>query len=125
MPRDDGNGGRIELQDAVDALLAAFEEAARAPSGDTNCSAEPAPKVEREVDRMLCEWRAEADATRDWPTRSAAASRISPARSAGRRAKPCSPTSRALAEETEKADHDGSKRLDKREASPFQIGSPA
>jgi len=66
--------------------------------------------------------------THDWPTRSAAASRcsaISPARSAGRRAKPCSPTSRALAEETEKADHDGSKRLDKREASPFQIGSPA
>jgi hypothetical protein len=28
-------------------------------------------------------------------------------------------------EETEKADHDGSKRLDKREALPFQRGSPA
>ena len=66
--------------------------------------------------------------TRDWPTRSATASRcsaISHARSAGRRAKPCSPMSRALGEETEKADHDGSKRLDKRQAPPFQRGSPA
>ena len=66
--------------------------------------------------------------TRDWPTRSAQASRcsaISHARSAGRRAKPCSPMSRALGEETEKADHDWSKRLDKREAPPFQSGSPA
>jgi len=65
--------------------------------------------------------------TRDWPTRSATSSRcsaISHTRSAGRRAKPCSPMSRALGEETEKADHDGSKRLDKREASPFQSGSP-
>jgi hypothetical protein len=65
--------------------------------------------------------------TRDWPTRSATASRCSAillARSAGRRAKPCSPMSRALREETEKADHDGSKRLDKREAPPFQRGSP-
>jgi hypothetical protein len=46
--------------------------------------------------------------TRDWPTRSAPASRcaaISHARSAGRRAKPCSPMSRALGEESEKADH--------------------
>ena len=65
--------------------------------------------------------------TRDWPTRSAQASRcsaISHARSAGRRARPCSPMARALGEETEKADHDGSKRLDKREAPPFQRGSP-
>jgi hypothetical protein len=52
-------------------------------------------------------------------------SAISRARSVGRRAKPCSPMSRALGEETEKADHDGSKRLDKREALPFQRGSPA
>ena len=60
--------------------------------------------------------------TRDWPTRSAQASRcsaISHARSAGRRAKPCSPMSRALGEETERADHDRSKRLDKRQAPPF------
>jgi hypothetical protein len=66
--------------------------------------------------------------TRDWPTRSAPASRcsaISHARSAGRQAKPCSPMSRALGEETEKADHDGSKRLDKRQARPFQSGSQA
>jgi hypothetical protein len=33
--------------------------------------------------------------------------------------------SRALGEETVKADHDGSKRLDKREAPPFQSESPA
>jgi hypothetical protein len=33
--------------------------------------------------------------------------------------------SRALGEETEKADHEGSKRLDKREALPFESGSPA
>jgi hypothetical protein len=66
--------------------------------------------------------------TRDWPTRSAPASRcsaISRARSAGRRAKPCSPMSGALGEETERADHDRSKRLDKRQAPPFQSGSPA
>ena len=66
--------------------------------------------------------------THDWPTRVATASRcsaISRARSAGRRAKPCSPMSRALGDETEKADHNGSERLDKRQASPFQSGSPA
>jgi hypothetical protein len=33
--------------------------------------------------------------------------------------------SRALGDETEKADHDGSKRLGKREASPFPSGSLA
>ena len=58
---------------------------------------------------------------------SATASRcsaISHGRSAGRQAKPCSPMSRALGEESEKADHDGSKRLDKRQAPPFQRGSP-
>jgi hypothetical protein len=75
----------------------------------TTGAASRAPTAEREVDRMLREWRAEADATRDWLTRLATASR----------------RSRALGEETEKADHDGSKRLDKREASPFQSGSPA
>jgi hypothetical protein len=32
---------------------------------------------------------------------------------------------RALDEETEKADHDGSKRLDQREAPRVQRGSPA
>jgi hypothetical protein len=45
--------------------------------------------------------------TRASPTRSATVSRcsaISHARSAGRRAKPCSPMSRALGDETEKAD---------------------
>ena len=130
MPGDDSNVGQIERQDAYDALVEALEEGAHETVGDSNDNGhgEQAPTAEREVDRMLREWRAEADATRDWPTRSATASRcsaISHARSAGRRAKPCSPTSRALAEETEKADHDGSKRLDKREASPFQSGSPA
>jgi hypothetical protein len=33
--------------------------------------------------------------------------------------------SRAFGEETEKADHEGSKRLDQREAPRFQRGSPA
>jgi hypothetical protein len=64
--------------------------------------------------------------TRDWPTRSATASRrsaISHARSAWRRAKPCSPMSRALGEETEKADHDRSKRLDKRQAALSSAGA--
>jgi hypothetical protein len=131
MPRDDRNvEGQIEPQDALDALHAALEEAARETVGDSNDNGngEQAPTAEREVDRMISEWRAEADATRVWPTRSATASRcsaISHARSAGRRAKPCSPMSRALGEETEKADHDGSKRLDKRQAPPFQSGSPA
>ena len=32
---------------------------------------------------------------------------------------------RTSGEETEKADHDGSKRLDKRQAPRFQRGSPA
>ena len=129
MPGDDSNVGQIERQDAYDALVEALE-GAHETVGDSNDNGhgEQAPTAEREVDRMLREWRAEADATRDWPTRSATASRcsaISHARSAGRRAKPCSPMSRALGEETEKADHDGSKRLDKRQAPPFQSGSPA
>jgi hypothetical protein len=130
MPGDDSNVGHIEPQDALDALPAALEEGARETVGDSNDNGngEQAPTAEREVDRMLREWRAEADATRDWPTRAATASRcsaISHARSAGRRAKPCSPMSRALGEETERADHDRSKRLDKRQAPPFQSGSPA
>jgi hypothetical protein len=103
-------------------LPAALEEGARETvvDSDDNGNGEQASTAERELDRMLREWRAEADATRDWPTRSATASwrsAISHARSAGRRAKPCSPMSRALGEETEKADHDGSKRLDKRRPS--------
>jgi hypothetical protein len=120
MPRDDSN---VESRIALD-------EAARETVGDSNDNGngEQGPKAEREVDRMLREWRAEADATRDWPTGSATASRrsaISHARSVERRAKQCSPMSRALGEEIEKADHDGSKRLDKRQAPRFQRGSPA
>ena len=100
MPGDDRNVGHIEPQDALDALPAALEEGARETLGDSNDNGngEQAPAAEREVDRMLREWRAEADATRDWPTRAATASRcsaISHARSARRRAKPCSPMSRA------------------------------
>jgi hypothetical protein len=105
------NGGRIEPQDAYDALVGALEEGARATvdHSNDNGNGAQAPTAEREVDRMLREWRAEADATRDWPTRLATASR----------------RSRELGEETEKADHNGSKRLDQRQASPFQRGSPA
>ena len=107
----DSNVGHIEPQDAYDALVEALEEGARETVGDSNDNGngEQAPTAEREVDRMLREWRAEADATRDWPTRSATASW----------------RSLSLGGETEKADHDGSKGLDKREASPFQRGSPA
>jgi hypothetical protein len=77
---------------------------------------------------MLREWRTEADATHDWPTRSATGRGARPFRTRVRpgdeqnRARQCR---FALGEETEKADHDGSKRLDKREAPPFQRGNPA
>ena len=65
MPGDTSNGGRFEPQDALDALRAALEEAARETVGDSNDNGngEQAPTAEREVDRMLREWRAEADAT--------------------------------------------------------------
>ena len=79
----------ILRQDAYAALVEALAEGARETVGDSNdnWNGEQAPTAEREVDRMLREWRAEADATRDWPTRAATASRcsaISHARSAGR-----------------------------------------
>ena len=124
------NVGQIEPQDACDGSSRRLRRARAKPSATatTTGTASRAPTAEREVDRMLREWRAEADATRDWPTGSATASRrsaISHARSVGRRAKQCSPMSRALGEEIEKADHDGSKRLDKRQAPRFQRGSPA
>jgi hypothetical protein len=66
MPRDDSNvEGQIEPQDALDALRAALEEAARETVGDSNDNGngEQAPTGEREVDRMLREWRAEDNAT--------------------------------------------------------------
>jgi hypothetical protein len=68
------------------------------PSATATTTGTASRPPRREVDRMFREWRAEADATRDWPTCSATASRcsaISHARSARRRAKPCSPMSRA------------------------------
>jgi hypothetical protein len=76
MPDDGSNVGQIEPQDAYDALVEALEEGARETVGDSNDNGngEQARRAEREVDRMLREWRAEADATRDWPTRSATAS---------------------------------------------------
>jgi hypothetical protein len=130
MPDDGSNVGQIKPQDAYDARVEAPEEGVRETVGDSNDNGngEQVPTAEREVDRMLREWRAGADATRDWPPRAATASRCSAfshARSAGRRAKPCSPMSRALGEESEKADHDGSKRLDKRQTPPFRSGTPA
>jgi hypothetical protein len=66
MTHDDSNvEGQIEPQDALDALRAALEEAVRETVGDSNDNGngEQAPTAEREVDRMLREWRAEADAT--------------------------------------------------------------
>jgi hypothetical protein len=79
MPGDDSNVGHIEPQDALDALPAALEEGARETLGDSNDNGngEQVPAAKREEDRMLREWRAEADATRDWPTRAATASRCS------------------------------------------------
>ena len=64
MPGDDSNVGQIERQDAYDALVEALE-GAHETVGDSNDNGhgEQAPTAEREVDRMLREWRAEADAT--------------------------------------------------------------
>jgi hypothetical protein len=55
--------GQIEPQDALDALRTALEQGARETVGDSNDNGngEQAPTAEREVDRMLREWRAEAD----------------------------------------------------------------
>jgi hypothetical protein len=64
MPDDGSNVGHIEPQDAYGALVEALEEGARETVGDSNDNGngEQAPTAEREVDRMLREWRAEADA---------------------------------------------------------------
>ena len=110
MPDDGSNVGHIEPQDADDALVEALEEGARETVGDSNDNGngEQGPHGRAgggsHASRMAGRSRRHPQ-----PTRLATASR----------------RSRELGEETEKADHNGSKRLDQRQASPFQRGSPA